>query len=689
MINKIGFQNIRVFADLTEFELKPLTILTGSNNSGKSTMQKMFLLLSTGFEPDGNELQLENLNFKTEIFNKIGDYKSNVNYNSNDDQIYFSFHFEDVLFGDVSAHLTYGCVENSITTAKLVEISFTDSDGALISLKKEWEEFEHNKLEVWKWDIGLLDSYIKKLHKHLLYLKLYSENQEYLNNLDFNLRTKNLIKKSEKDESICKWFKEKGIIFNDERAIQIQKNRHPDIAFPEWNVYNEKTGHVFNRNQTADSVFIDFPFPNDMKFLINTPLIDSIGNDFDKFLNEGDKERESIRIFFLKNGIVNAEKFEEAYFDFEYKCIQVSFFKNFSKTSDDPEYSGHYNAFSINEILDGSTQKEFDLNDMLNDKLFEPNVIAKIITSAKKVENNKDDDNSNSIELTKYLYGSVQRVESDKYKEIRRKSEFEKCYYSIADYFLSFNTSFQQSLQKLLNNTQINRNDSNIKRQYMLGDPDVIDSPFLNFGINFFKEESHIRKRKQEFIDRWLKNLEVSDELKVYEIKIENNMSHQTLGYYYTLISKNKEVPLFDCGSGIHQIVLLLLNITNNISFYPNKTILLEEPETNMHPMLQSKLADLFVEAKNKFKINFIIETHSEYLIRKLQYLTAKNDINTEDVVIYYFNADKHVTTQEPKIKKIEIRENGNLSETFGPGFYDETTRLQFDLMKLNQEQNN
>ena len=89
--------------------------------------------------------------------------------------------------------------------------------------------------------------------------------------------------------------------------------------------------------------------------------------------------------------------------------------------------------------------------------------------------------------------------------------------------------------------------------------------------------------------------------------------------------------------------------------------------------------------------INFIIETHSEYLIRKLQYLTAyqNSKLSTADSVIYYFNADKYVTSQEPKVKRINIRENGSLDDKFGPGFYDETSRLQFDLMVLNKEQSN
>ncbi len=52
--------------------------------------------------------------------------------------------------------------------------------------------------------------------------------------------------------------------------------------------------------------------------------------------------------------------------------------------------------------------------------------------------------------------------------------------------------------------------------------------------------------------------------------------------------------------------------------------VLLEEPESNLHPNLQSKLADFLIDASDRFGIKWVIETHSEYFIRKLQYWTAK-----------------------------------------------------------------
>jgi predicted ATPase len=208
---------------------------------------------------------------------------------------------------------------------------------------------------------------------------------------------------------------------------------------------------------------------------------------------------------------------------------------------------------------------------------------------------------------------------------------------------------------------------------------------------DFEKLEKYFRKVEKIF--------ELPGKIKVDEI-IEKDSSLLEL--------KIDGQSIADYGFGYSQLVPILLKIYNCTIIFPkeieeieyNPIIIIEEPEANLHPKLQSKLADFFVLTINNFPgFRFIIETHSEYFIRKLQYLTALNEsYNNEDLeksispdksIIYYFNDKKFVNTQEPKVKKIEIRKDGNLSETFGPGFYDEATVLKFDLIKLSKSQFN
>jgi AAA15 family ATPase/GTPase len=101
--------------------------------------------------------------------------------------------------------------------------------------------------------------------------------------------------------------------------------------------------------------------------------------------------------------------------------------------------------------------------------------------------------------------------------------------------------------------------------------------------------------------------------------------------------------------------------------------IILEEPETNLHPNYQSLLAELIAECRNHFGLNFIIETHSEYFIRKLQYLVAKKELKPEQIKIYYFNKPNlKLPKGEKQIRTLDIREDGMMDGDFGPGFFDE-----------------
>ena len=111
------------------------------------------------------------------------------------------------------------------------------------------------------------------------------------------------------------------------------------------------------------------------------------------------------------------------------------------------------------------------------------------------------------------------------------------------------------------------------------------------------------------------------------------------------------------------------------------KLILLEEPETNLHPKLQSLISDFLLDAVNKFEVRFIIETHSEYIIRKTQLLVGNKQLKKSDTVIYYFNYSEKDSND--KITKININENGALSDQFGDGFYDEATNLKLELLKM------
>lgn len=103
---------------------------------------------------------------------------------------------------------------------------------------------------------------------------------------------------------------------------------------------------------------------------------------------------------------------------------------------------------------------------------------------------------------------------------------------------------------------------------------------------------------------------------------------------YELVVSRDGvDANIRDVGIGISQVlpVLTLAHFAQ-----AGSTIILEEPEIHLHPLAQSVLAELFVETSRKRKVQFIVETHSEHLFRRMQTLIAQQKTNADDCAMYF-----------------------------------------------------
>ena len=109
--------------------------------------------------------------------------------------------------------------------------------------------------------------------------------------------------------------------------------------------------------------------------------------------------------------------------------------------------------------------------------------------------------------------------------------------------------------------------------------------------------------------------------------------------------------------------------------------IIIEEPEQNLHPKYQSILADLFEDAANNHSCNFVIETHSEYLVRKTQVLVAESKYKDEQD-LWVNNPFKVYYLPEDGSERFEMRykTTGRFANKFHTGFFDTASELAFDL---------
>ena len=196
--------------------------------------------------------------------------------------------------------------------------------------------------------------------------------------------------------------------------------------------------------------------------------------------------------------------------------------------------------------------------------------------------------------------------------------------------------------------------------------------------------DAHITDEDKEFfiIQEWLENFGIGNSIEVIPYSGDN----------YRVIIYDKENPhgidLADKGMGSIQLVVLLLRIATFAHKYKTEdlTILLEEPEQNLHPAIQSKLADMVYEVNEEFGIRFIIETHSEYLIRRTQVLVAGFNHDDETTLnrnnpfaVYFLNKNP-----EEKPIKMTYKLSGAFNEKFGEGFFDEASK--WDMMIIRKE---
>jgi predicted ATPase len=149
-----------------------------------------------------------------------------------------------------------------------------------------------------------------------------------------------------------------------------------------------------------------------------------------------------------------------------------------------------------------------------------------------------------------------------------------------------------------------------------------------------------------------------------------------------------------DVGFGFSQVLPILVQAA---SMEPEETLIIEQPELHLHPKAQVAFAN-FLTAAARSGVKFIIETHSEHILKGLQLQISKgqladsvqeNDgvdvtpiektaaigISSEDIKIYYFHKDDAVTN-------MKLNQWGEIEGGWPDGFFDESYKISSEIVK-------
>lgn len=172
-----------------------------------------------------------------------------------------------------------------------------------------------------------------------------------------------------------------------------------------------------------------------------------------------------------------------------------------------------------------------------------------------------------------------------------------------------------------------------------------------------------------EGVSKWLVRMKVADKLEVKQLG-------RSTRYEMVICRDGVEANLRDVGIGISQVLPVL-----TIAYFAptGSTVMLEEPEIHLHPLAQSVLAELFVEVSKERNVQFIVETHSEHLFRRMQTLIAKQAITTQDAAMYFVERNDKAAHLRP----LELDDFGRV-KNWPEGFFGDAlgeTRVQTALV--------
>lgn len=138
----------------------------------------------------------------------------------------------------------------------------------------------------------------------------------------------------------------------------------------------------------------------------------------------------------------------------------------------------------------------------------------------------------------------------------------------------------------------------------------------------------------------------------------------------------NQAFKICNVGYGISQILPILVDTFTGVK---NQWFFIQQPEIHLHPKAQACIGDLIYDLNVAEDKNFIIETHSEYLINRFRLRFKENRSNTPRSQVLFFER----TNTGNKVQPIEIQNNGKYSENQPSSFSDFFIEEDLKLLEL------
>ena len=130
-------------------------------------------------------------------------------------------------------------------------------------------------------------------------------------------------------------------------------------------------------------------------------------------------------------------------------------------------------------------------------------------------------------------------------------------------------------------------------------------------------------------------------------------------------VHSGSHANIMDVGYGVSQSLPILVEFLSaeredRRAMYGMRggfRFLLQQPEVHLHPRGQAELANFFVNSVQKRGHEFLIETHSDYIVDRIRILVRQGAIEPEKISILYFEPKRNSV----QIHSLELDRGGNI----------------------------
>lgn len=167
-------------------------------------------------------------------------------------------------------------------------------------------------------------------------------------------------------------------------------------------------------------------------------------------------------------------------------------------------------------------------------------------------------------------------------------------------------------------------------------------------------------------VNEFLSRLDVNYTIEFLKPELIGN-SHRLDGIgTFSVKSKNSGVSVGfqDVGYGLSQLVPVLAS-----AFSGGRIVAIEQPELHLHPRLQGGIADVLIAAHKLYGSQFIVESHSEGLMLRIQRRIREGAIDPVDVGVLYVHPE---ASGFSSIYEIGLEEDGFFDSEWPQGFFED-----------------